>query len=118
MGPTLFPNLKQVFSCGEKQVTKMQKYKNTNLEECPPMELMVVGVSKVPSASLQNRKCVPRKNEELTFREDFRKLEKKKLFVKVFIMKKEVSPWFAVLKEVPVEVTVPSNTEYEIRVLI
>ena len=33
-------------------------------------------------------------------------------------MKKEISPWFAVLKEVPVEVTVPSNTEYEIRVLI
>ena len=41
------------------------------------MELMVVGVSKVPSASLQNRKCVPRKNEELTFKEDFCKLEKK-----------------------------------------
>ena len=74
MRPTLFPNLKQAFSFGEKQVTKiqkckLQKYKNTNLEECSPMELMVVGVSKVPSASLQNRKCVPRKNEELTFKE-------------------------------------------------
>ena len=53
---------------------KYKKYKNTNLEECSPMELMVVGVSKVPSASLQNRKCVPRKNEELTFKEDFRKI--------------------------------------------
>ena len=41
------------------------------------MELMVVGVSKVPSAPLQNRKCVPRKNEELTFKEDFRKIEKR-----------------------------------------
>ena len=41
---------------------------------------------------------------------------KKKLFVKVFIMNMEISPWFAVLKEVPVEVTVPSNTEQEIGV--
>ena len=78
MRPTLFPNLKKVFSCGEKQVknAKIQKYKNTNLEECSPMELMVVGVSKVPSASLQNRKCVPRKMRNLLLRKTFVKYKK------------------------------------------
>ena len=53
------------------------------------MELMVVGVSKVPSAPLQNRKCVPRKYDDLTFKEDFRRIEKRNYLLKLCIHREE-----------------------------
>ena len=75
MHPTLFPNLKKVASCGEKQVTKMQK----KIQEHQPWRVFSYGAhgSKRVGSSIRfppEQKMCTSENEELTFKEDFRKI--------------------------------------------